>query len=303
MFTTLEHIVGDADLAVCHLEVPIAPEGEEPQTYPRYGAPEEIVVGIAAAGYDRCSTASNHTFDQGRDGITATIEALEDAGLTQSGMARSADEDIPQILEINGVKVAHIAYTRGYPTVNLPDDAPWLSNSLEVQNVLADARMARDKGAEVVIISCHWGTEPQSPVTETQRQQAEAITASGLVDLIVGHHTHVVQPIEQVNGVWTVYGMGNSISNMPVGPYPPASQDGALVQVDFAVGADGSVTVGRPVVYPTWVDKGFSFAILDVLTELARPELGAYQRAQMEISLERTRSVVGDFVATEPYSG
>ena len=140
MFTTLEPIVGDADLAICHLEVPIAPEGEEPQTYPRYGAPREIVDGIAAAGYDRCSTASNHTFDQGREGIYTTVEALLEAGLTQSGMARNAEEDIPQILEINGVKVAHIAYTRGYPTVNVPDDAPWLTNSLEVENVLATRR-------------------------------------------------------------------------------------------------------------------------------------------------------------------
>ena len=78
----------------------------------------------------------------------------------------------------------------------------------------------------------------------------DALTASGLIDLVVGHHTHVIQPIEQVNGVWTVFGMGNSLSNMPVGPYPPESQDGVVVEVSFDVAPDGTVTVARPVVYP-----------------------------------------------------
>ena len=303
MFVTLGPLIADADLAVCHLEVPIAPDGEEPQSYPYYGAPKEVVAGLAAAGYDRCSTASNHSLDQGRAGIDATITALEQNGLTQSGMARSAEEQRPKLLEINGVKVAHLAYTRGYPLLDLPDDAPWLANNIIPENIIADAKSAREMGAQIVIVSLHWGTESRSEPTDTQRSIADAVTASGLVDLIIGHHTHVVQPIEQINGVWTVFGLGNSISNMPVGPYPPESQDGALVQVDFDVAPDGTVTVHQPVVYPTWVDKGNTFAVLDVLSELAKPDLAARQRREMEISLERTKSVVGAYVATEPFSG
>jgi poly-gamma-glutamate synthesis protein (capsule biosynthesis protein) len=158
-------------------------------------------------------------------------------------------------------------------------------------------------GAEVVILSMHWGTEPYSQPNATQRQQAEVLTASGLIDLIVGHHTHVVQPIEQINGVWTVFGMGNSLSNMPVGPYPPSSQDGVLVEIGFEITADAKVTVSRPVVYPTRVDKGYTFVIRDVLTDLARTDLTARERSDYERTLRRVSSMVGEFVATAPFSG
>ena len=89
MFLDIKSLVSDVDLAVCHLETPIAPEGEELSTFPLFGVPKEITTAIADAGFDRCSTASNHTYDRGNDGIDATINALEDAGIEQSGMART----------------------------------------------------------------------------------------------------------------------------------------------------------------------------------------------------------------------
>ena len=173
-----------------------------------------------------------------------------------------------------------------------------------VPRILADAQTARDLGAQIVIVSMHWGTEPQHDPNDTQRAQADALTASGLIDLVVGHHTHVIQPIEQVNGVWTVFGMGNSLSNMPVGPYPPESQDGVVVEVSFDVAPDGTVTVARPVVYPTIVDKGYTFEIKDVVKNLARPDLTPRERSFYEASLNRTASYVGaDFLTTEPFNG
>ena len=67
-------------------------------------------------------------------------------------------------------------------------------------------------GARFVIVSLHWGNEGSNDVTSAQRQVAEAVTASGAVDVIVGHHSHVVQPIEQVNGRWVVFGLGNFLT-------------------------------------------------------------------------------------------
>lgn len=91
MFARISPIVSSVDLAVCHLETPVAPPGENLSTFPYYGVPAEVVAGLAAAGYDRCSTASNHTFDRGTAGIDATIGALETNGLAQSGMASDPD--------------------------------------------------------------------------------------------------------------------------------------------------------------------------------------------------------------------
>lgn len=300
MFQDIAPLTSSVDLAVCHMETPIAPPGEEPQTYPRFGVPGEVLPAIVSAGYDRCSTASNHSMDQGTEGIVATLDAFDALGLGHSGTARSAAEAVPQVFEVNGVRVAHLSFTRGFPVVETPEGEPWWVNNTDVGRILADARLAREQGAEVVIVSMHWGTEPEHLASPTQRSQAEALAASGLVNLIVGHHTHVVQPIEQINGVWTVFGLGNSISNMPTGPYPPESQDGLMVTVEFEVAPDGTITVARPVAYPTVVDRGNTFEIKDIVRNLARPDLTARERAFYEASLARTAQWVGEFIATVP---
>lgn len=297
MFAETEPIVAGVDLGVCHLEVPIAPPGKEPSTFPLYGAPRELIAGIKSGGYDRCSTASNHTLDQGTAGIDATLVEFDAQQMGQSGMARNAAEIEPRVFEVNGVTICHLAYTWGFNGLSLPADEPWRSVEIDPDRIIADAAKARALGAEVVFVSMHWGAETVAAITSTQRRQAEEITASGLVDLIVGHHTHVVQPIEQVNGVWTVFGMGNVLSNHPTRDFfPPSSQDGVIVTISIEVAADGTVTVSQPVVHPTWVDRREGFVIRDVLQDLADPSLDAGLRASLEESLARTRQMVGDFI-------
>jgi poly-gamma-glutamate synthesis protein (capsule biosynthesis protein) len=301
MFAEIQPLVSSVDLAICHLETPVVGPDKKPQTYPRYATPEEIVAGIASAGYDHCSTASNHSMDQGVEGVASTVNAFEAAGMTQSGMARNAGEAEPKLLDVNGVRLTHLSYAYHLGWISLPDGESWWANEINTDRIIADARKAREMGAEIVIVSMHWGVEPASQPSPTQIEQANTLTASGLIDLIVGHHSHVVQPIQQVNGVWTVFGMGNSLSNMPTGNYPPSTQDGVLVEVDFEVAPDGKVTVHRPSVYPTRVNKGYTFAIQDVLTELARPDLPPRQRAEFDTTLRRVSSMVGEFVAAAPF--
>ena len=297
MFADVRPLLDGVDLAICHLEVPIAPPGEEPSTFPLYGAPRELVAGIASAGYDRCSTASNHTLDQGTAGIDATLEAFDAAGLGQSGMARTPAEIEPRLFEVNGIKIAHLSYTWSFNGLRLPADQPWRSAEIDPERIIADATTARELGAELVIVSMHWGAETVTAVTSTQRRQAEALAASGAVDLIVGHHTHVVQRIEQVNGVWTVFGLGNVLSNHPTRDFfPPNTQDGMIVTVSLTVSADGELAVDAPVVHPTWVDRRGGFVIRDVLTALADAATPRGLRSELEVSLERTSRVVGDFV-------
>jgi poly-gamma-glutamate synthesis protein (capsule biosynthesis protein) len=113
----------------------------------------------------------------------------------------------------------------------------------------------------------------------------------------VGHHAHVVQPIEQVNGRWVMFGLGNVLSNHPTSSnWPAASQDAMVVAVAMTVGADGAVTVERPVVHPTWVDRAANWIVRPVLEELALADLPPADRAHLEQSLARTAAVVGDFL-------
>lgn len=298
MFAELAPIVINADLGICHLETPIAPEGEELSTFPLYGVPAEVVTALAGSGYDRCSTASNHTIDRGVAGVDRTVAVLEAAGMGQSGMARTPSEIEPRVFEVEGVSIAHLSYTFSYNGLRLPDDQAWRSALIDPSRIIADATRARGLGADLVVASMHWGTEGRIDPTPAQRELAAALTASGTIDLIVGHHAHVLQPIEQVNGVWVAYGLGNIISNLDpgMGPWPPEVRDGAVLLVDVTVAAGGDVTVERPLVEPTWVDIDSGWVVRPIRPALADATTPAGRRAQMEQSLQRTRSVVGDYL-------
>ncbi|HET9141028.1 CapA family protein, partial [Actinophytocola sp.] len=110
-------VISAADLAICHLEVPLAAPGGVLSGYPRFSAPAEVAAGLAATGYDTCSTASNHTMDRGAAGVTSTLDALDAAGVRHTGSARSAREAAtPLIMEVHGVTVAQVSYTFGFNT-------------------------------------------------------------------------------------------------------------------------------------------------------------------------------------------
>jgi poly-gamma-glutamate synthesis protein (capsule biosynthesis protein) len=297
MLAPLTPVVSSVDLAVCHLETPIAPEGEAYSTFPLYGVPAEVAPAIAAAGFDRCSTASNHTADRGVAGIDRTVNVLQIAGLDQSGMARTPAEIAPRIFEVEGVRLAHLSYTFSYNGLILAAADAWRSALIEPDRIIADTRAARLRGADVVIVSMHWGAEGRTAPTAFQRDVADQITAAGDVDLVIGHHAHVLQPIEQVNGTWVMFGLGNMISNLPTSPrWPAATQDGAVAVVAISVEPDGTAAVAAPVIHPTWVDRDHGWVVHLVEPALADPACDPWLRDRLERSLARTGAVLQAFL-------
>lgn len=213
LLSGIKPLISGADLGICHLETPLAPEGGPYSGYPSFSAPPEIAAALKDTGYDTCSTASNHTIDQGADGVERTLGALDATGIKHTGSARSAKEAAtPLIMDVHGVKVAQVSYSFGFNGIKVPAGKPWLANQIDVDDVLAAAKKARQAGAQVVIASLHWGVEYQHDPTAEQRSQAKKILASDDVDLIVGHHAHVVQPFEKIGDKWVAYGLGNSVA-------------------------------------------------------------------------------------------
>lgn len=297
MLAGLAELHGTVDLAVCHLETPIAPAGEELSTNPFYGVPAEVVDAIATAGFDRCSTASNHAADRGTDGVDRTVAVLEAAGIEQSGMARRPNEIEPTVFDVDGITVSHLSYTFSYNGLSFPEGEAWRSATIDPERILADARTARSVGADVVIVSMHWGAEGVHAPTGWQRDIADEITAHGLIDLVVGHHAHVLQPIELVNDTWVLYGLGNILSNLPTSNrWPAASQDAAVVTLDVTVDGRDAVTVANIEVHPTWVDHDAGWVVRLVDDELARDDIDTGQRGRLERSRERTQRVLGEFM-------
>ena len=252
MLAPVSPIIESAGLAICHLEVPLSADNSGLSGYPNFNAPRQVADGLAAAGYEGCSTASNHSFDQGVAGVESTLEVLATAGLRQAGMALGADGLQATMYQVGDHLVAHLASTYWLNGYRLPDDKPWLVQLIDVPALLEQAAAARQAGADVVVVSTHCCTEYQSAPTSYQRDVARSLIASPDVDLVVGHHAHVVQPIEKVDEEYILYGLGNFLSAQRS---RPATQDGVIAAVEFAPRAGGWSARGVTA-HPTWVEGG-----------------------------------------------
>ncbi len=258
----IKPLISGADLGICHLETPLAPKGGPYSGYPSFSAPPEIVDALKDTGYDSCSTASNHTIDQGVDGATRTLDELDEAGIKHTGSARSAEEaKKPLIVDVKGVKVAQISFSYGFNGIKVPAGKPWLVNQIDAEDVIAQAKAARKAGAQVVLASLHWGTEYQHDPTAEQRSLAKKLLGDDSIDLIIGHHAHVVQPFEQINGKWVAYGLGNSVArhSEPKG----STEQGAAARFRFV--RDGERwKVDKAEYVPTLVQLGPPIRLLDL---------------------------------------
>ena len=217
MLAGIKPVVSRADLALCHMETVYGANGDY-TGYPDFKSPPEVAQGLAATGYDGCSTASNHSLDDGAQGIRRTLDALDAVGVRHAGSARTeAEAHTVTMLRAGPAKVAHLAYTVDTNGKPLPAGRPWAVNLMNENVIVADARAARRAGADVVVVSLHWGTEWQDAPVQQQLALAQQLTAARTggrpdIDLILGTHAHVPQAYEKVNGTWVIYGMGDQVA-------------------------------------------------------------------------------------------
>jgi poly-gamma-glutamate synthesis protein (capsule biosynthesis protein) len=251
-------LIGAADLAICHLETPVAPPGGPYRGYPKFAVQPEIVEALAGAGFDECSTASNHSLDDRTDGLVRTLDALDAAGIGHAGTYRTqAESTTPQILDVHGVKVAHVAGTFGLNGRSAPAGQEWsveVDPAPGVAGLLAAAARARAAGADVVVASLHCCVEYRHDPTGAQIAAVHALLASPDVDLVLGHHAHVVQPFERIDGEWAAYGLGNLIAQHSTRGYD--TEDSVMARFRFTRGADGRFTVSRAEAVPLRIELG-----------------------------------------------
>ena len=290
MFVQVRDRIASADLAICHLETPLSPDNTGLGSFPLFNAPGDLAVALADAGYDGCSLASNHSLDRGIEGIAATITTLERAGLGHAGTARTPTEaGTPVLYDAGGIAVGHLSYTYGLNGLRLPEDRLWAVDVIEPGAIVAEAQAAVDAGAEFVMLSMHWGWEYTFTPSAQQRQLAQELLADPNIDLIVGTHAHVVQPVDRIGGKYVMYGIGNFLTNQSpqsCEPCPLATTDGVIMEVQLAETPAGRIEAVSIGAIPTWVELP-TFEIVDVAGELAG-ELGPNRRGVLERSWRRT---------------
>lgn len=289
-------IVQDAGLAVCHLETPLAPAGGPYEGYPAFSGPPQVATALVETGYDACTTASNHTFDQGADGVDRTLDTLDAAGLAHTGSARTPEEarTITHVQAGTGgapADVALLSYTFGFNGIPAPGGQAWRSNVIDPARILADAATARAEGADVVVASLHWGDEYVHEPNALQSELAPQLIASPDIDLLLGHHAHVVQPMENIGGEWVVYGMGNLMANHsePEGP----KAEGLLTRFTFTEdGVSGGFAVTKAEFLPLYQTYVPPVEVLDVPAALASGDTGTTTAPRLRQARDRTTGIV-----------
>lgn len=278
----LKPYVSDADLAICSLETPVGTQQGPYSGYPSFVVPPQILPALASTGYDACTTATNHALDAGTAGVKRTLEGLDDAGLEHTGTYRSsAEAGKPLILETGGLKVAVVAATYGLN--GLSADTSWRVDLIDTQRMIAKATAARKAGADVVLAGFHAGEEYSTRPTAEQRRIAHALADSGKFDAVYSHHTHSVLPLEERDGVWIAYGLGNSVSHHATDL--AVNREGVSLKFDFVRQGDQWETAA-----PRWVGH---IMAADPVRWCALPAETACTTASGDAaSLERTRSTL-----------
>jgi Putative enzyme of poly-gamma-glutamate biosynthesis (capsule formation) len=277
MFAQVAPTIRGADVAICQLETPL---GAGLSHGFIMGAPAAFATGLRRAGFDGCSTANNHTFDQNLAGVQDTRRIMAQVGLRAAGPGPDASHTgQPAIYRANGFTIAQLSYSYTLDntvgnTKHVPTEAPWAASSLYdvigVSGIEADARAARARGADLVLVSMHWGEEQDQRPTSEQRRFATELLSSGSVDYIIGNHPHVVQPCERIDGRMVNYSLGNALSDQTAGivayggtKSTEAAQDGVIALVTFLRDAVGKVRSTEKF-QPTRVDRAHGYVIRPV---------------------------------------
>lgn len=235
IFEAARPYVEGADYAVANLETTLWTEGPY-SGYPAFRSPAALADDLKELGFDLMLTANNHCLDRGFDGLTATLDLLDQAGLAHVGTARSEEEAQPDaaihVADVGGISVAFLGYTYGTNGIPLPSGKDYAVNLFntdymttlstpDTERLEADLAAARALDPDLIAVMIHWGVEYQTTQNAYQEELADLLIANG-ADLVLGGHSHVPQPLEtrtvtapdgtQRTG-FVCYSLGNFISS------------------------------------------------------------------------------------------
>lgn len=219
-YENISPYIKSADMAIINQETILGGPDFEYQGYPCFNSPWEVGEATIKAGFDLFTCATNHALDvQKFAGIEKECQFFASHPEVAHIGTNSSEEEYNTItyLEKNGIKFAMLNYTDGTNGINIPEDKPWCVNMLTKEKVTADIKTAR-KNADVVMVFPHWGTENSHDINDEQKEYVKLFSELG-VDIVIGTHPHVLQPVEWVtneaNGkkMLVYYSLGNFISH------------------------------------------------------------------------------------------
>ncbi|KNX37532.1 CapA family protein [Luteipulveratus halotolerans] len=285
MFAAVEPVIQRSTVGICQLETALSADNTRLTRKNTFNSPHELARTLHDVGFDGCSTANNHTWDAGMRGVRETRKVLSDNDIQAAGPTATASGSGQPVVYDSPMKIAHLSlsYTLmnsiEQDTSTTPPGAPWMKDNLyaaqKANGIIASARRAKAAGADLVVVSLHWGSQFDPAVTKDQKTIGDALLRSGAVDLIIGAHPHLVQPCAKINGRYVLYSVGNFLSTQGTAVGSPAgAQDGVVTTVRFDRDAAGHITQSLTF-RPTWVDRADGHRVV-LATPTSHPE--SYRR-------------------------
>ena len=327
VFTYTESLIEDCDYFVANLETTLAGTGKPYSGFPRFNSPDAIADALKKAGVDCLLTANNHTFDKNGEGVLRTQKVLKEKGITYTGTRETEEGRKFIIAKVNDINFGIICYTyetpssEGRKSLNglLVDTATApLINSFKpsdpapfYDDLKDQMKKMKKKGADVITVYLHWGEEYQLSPNNKQKEIAQKLCNMG-VDVIIGGHPHVVQPVDLLTSenkkhkTVCVYSMGNVLSNQRrayMGLKSGHTEDGLTFEMTFSKYSDGKVVFESVKSIPTWVHvysqggkKVYNIVPLSKNMDNKAEKLGLNKTAdglsQAKASYERTMALV-----------
>lgn len=271
LFKEANSYIKSADYAVANLEVTLGgTEAGKYRGYPGFNSPDSLLDYLKSDGFDMLLTANNHCLDTGLAGLKRTVQQLKAKDFDFLGTKETTSDPTYIVKNINGIKIGMVSYTYGTNSsasgaaelINYFSSANLPSFYNEAQSVIDGMK---NDGAEAIVFYMHWGNEYHTKPNTYQKSVAQKLCNMG-VDVIVGGHPHVLQPIELIhsedsqNTTVCLYSTGNAISNQRISEMTGLcetghTEDGVLFSYTFTKDNDGDVSLTAVDIIPTWVDR------------------------------------------------
>lgn len=257
LFETMKPYIQASDIAVCEFETPIAKRGGPYTGYPVFNVPPEVADAAASVGYTACTHATNHSWDQGADGIARLWDTLASKGIAQTGSYKTEEDSTKPLVIDSPTGGGKLGLVTGTVSLNgMTADHDWQVDRLreagdpqhqsDIDRAVAKAKAAREQGADVVAMAMHSVQEYIDYADSWQVSEAHELADTGAFDVIYGAGCHCAQPIENYNGTWIIYGLGSTVTVSA-----PASRivnnQGVTARIQFAgrKGVAGAWRVSR----------------------------------------------------------
>jgi len=292
-YSDVAPMIKEADIAFINQETLMCGEGYAFSYYPRFNGPQDLAYDLREAGFDVVNIANNHMLDKGADGLAATISfwnSMEDITLI-GGYTNEADYAEPRLIRTGDITTAFLSYAFYTNGLTLPANSELVIPYPDDETVIAQLARARQL-ADYVIVSVHWGDENTFTPNDGQRSFAKLLSDHG-ADAIIGHHPHVIQPIEWLareDGGRTlcVYSLGNFVAEMP----RDYNMLGGLISFDIVKTGETVTTENvcfTPTVYyfTTSFYKNHVYLMTDFTEEMAASHGLAYYGRKLTVSALR----------------